>query len=45
MGSKARVAAFAMYPFGEGRVSEGQLLSLKDLEGREMKRRQIREPD
>ena len=28
MGSKARVAAFAMYPFGEGRVSEGQLLSI-----------------
>ena len=45
MGSKARIAAFAMYPSGEGRVSEGQPLPLKGLEGREMKRRQVREPD
>lgn len=45
MGSKSRIVAFAMYPFGEGSVSEGQPLPLKGLEGREMKRRQVRESE
>lgn len=44
VGSKSRIVAFAMYPLGEGSISEGQPLPLKGLEGREMKRRQVREP-